>query len=235
MILCDIDNVLATNCGRDTAIGEPIYRTFVQMPTAFHDIRRACVPIHVVTAKAEREARQILAAIGLSAWVDSVIGANKLLWATLLDGVARGRAPTKVSKAFYRRFLSDIGAGPVVMIEDREGHLEDMLSHESIDGGVLVPPILFDGNHVAQWFDLNAALLAALAMVLGTRSVRARSAGMFVADQRIIRLPPERPGLGGVPAVTADQLATGELLRKARLSPISVLRQVRKSVLHRLP
>jgi phosphoglycolate phosphatase-like HAD superfamily hydrolase len=72
MILCDIDNVLATNCGRDTAIGEPIYRTFVQMPTAFHDIRRACVPIHVVTAKAEREARQILAAIGLSAWVDSV-------------------------------------------------------------------------------------------------------------------------------------------------------------------
>src|SRR4029450_14155735 len=101
MILCDIDNVLATNCGRDTAIGEPIYRTFVQMPTAFHDIRRACVPIHVVTAKAEREARQILAAIGLSAWVDSVIGAHNLLWATLLDGVAPAPAPPAGVKGVY--------------------------------------------------------------------------------------------------------------------------------------
>src|SRR4030095_9176813 len=206
MILCDIDNALAAKLGRDTAIGEPI--TFVKVPTAFHDIRRACVPIHVVTAKAEGEAHQILAAIGLRAWVDSVIGANKLLWATLLDGLCLGRAPTKVSKAFCRRFLSDVGAGPVVMIEDRESHLEDMLSHGSIGGGVLAPPILFNGNHVVQWFDLNSALLAALAMVLGTRSVRARSGclsgsqapeDMFVADQRIIRLPPERPASAGCP------------------------------------
>ena len=66
MILCDLDNVLATNRGRDIATGQPIHRTFVGLPPALLDIRQARVPIHIVTKKTEAEARQILAAIGLT-------------------------------------------------------------------------------------------------------------------------------------------------------------------------
>lgn len=229
MILCDLDNVLATNRGRDTATGQPIYRTFVRLPPAFHHIRQAGVPIHIVTKKTEAEAGQILAAIGLTAWVDSVIGANRLLWATLLDGMRRCRAPSKVSKAFCTRFLSAHPTGAVVMIEDRAGHLREMLDHGSIDAGILVPPIRFNGDDVAEWFDVNTALLTAFAMVVGTKTVplRSREDG-FAEDRGIIRLPSQRPGIEGVPVVTADQLATGQVLRSVGFSPVSLLRQARQ-------
>jgi hypothetical protein len=229
MILCDLDNVLATNRGRDTAPGQPIHRTFVGLPPAFLDIRQARVPIHIVTKKTEAEARQILAAIGLTAWVDSVIGANRLLWATLLDGVRRRRAPSNVSKVFCTRFLSAHRTGPVVMIEDRAGHLREMLDHGSIDAGILVPPIRFNGDDVAEWFDVNTALLTAFAMVVGTMAIpRLSREGGFAEDRGMIRLPSQRPGIEGVPAVTADQLATGQVLRSARFSPVSLLRQARR-------
>jgi len=229
MILCDLDNVLATNRGRDTATGQPIHRTFVGLPPAFLDIRQARVPIHIVTKKTEAEARQILAAIGLTAWVDSVIGANRLLWATLLEGVRRRRAPSNVSKVFCTRFLSVHRTGPVVMIEDRAGHLREMLDHGSIDAGILVPPIRFNGDDVAEWFDVNTALLTAFAMVVGTTAIpRPSREGGFAEDRGMIRLPSQRPGIEGVPAVTVDQLATGQVLRSARFSPVSLLRQARE-------
>jgi len=229
MILCDLDNVLATNRGRDTAIGQPIHRTFVRLPPALLDIRQARVPIHVVTKKTEAEAEQILAAIGLSGWVDSVIGANRLLWATLLDGVRRCRAPSKVSKVFCTRFLSARRTGAVVMIEDRPGHLREMLDHGSIDAGILVPPIRFNGDDVVEWFDVNAALLTAFAMVVGTSvaPLRIRDDG-FTEDRGMIRFPSQRPGTEGVPLVTAEQLATGQVLQRVRASPVSLLRQVRQ-------
>ncbi|HEX2439011.1 MAG TPA: hypothetical protein VHT71_11965 [Methylomirabilota bacterium] len=228
MILCDLDNVLATNRGRDTAVGQPIHRTFVRLPPALLDIRQARVPIHVVTKKTEAEAAQILAAIGLTAWVDSVIGANRLLWATLLDGVRRRRAPSTVSKVFCTRFLSAHRTGAVVMIEDRPGHLREMLDHGSIDAGILVPPIRFNGDDVVEWFDVNAALLTAL-MIVGTTAVPLRSGeDGFAEDRGIIRLPSQRPGIDGVPAVKSDQLATGQVLRNAGFSPVSLLRHARQ-------
>jgi hypothetical protein len=231
MILCDLDNVLATNRGRDTATGQPIYRTFVRLPPAFLDIRQARVPFHVVTKKTEAEAAQILAAIGLTAWVDSVIGLNRLLWATLLDGVRRCRAPSTVSKVFCTRFLPASRTGAVVMIEDRAGHLREMLDHGCIDAGILVPPIRFNGDDVAEWFDVNTALLTAFAMVVGTHAVPRRSRGDGVPEDRgVIRLPSQRPGVEGVPVVTADQLATGQVLRSVGFSTVSLLRYARQQL-----
>jgi hypothetical protein len=94
--------------------------------------------------------------------------------------------------------------------------------------GILVPPIRFNGDDVVEWFDVNAALLTAL-MIVGTTAVPLRSGeDGFAEDRGIIRLPSQRPGIDGVPAVKSDQLATGQVLRNAGFSPVSLLRHARQ-------
>src|SRR4051812_23284378 len=170
MILCDLDMVLATSNGSDTRAGQPIHRTFREVPAELDLIKRDGIPFHVVTAKVEQEARLVIQAIGLDDHVTSVIGANRLLWPSVWLALKKGRMPTSISKAFWRKAIradkSESEPPCVVMIEDRRSNLLEMLRHGSIHVGILVPPIRLAGESVVEWFDLGFALGLARALVL---------------------------------------------------------------------
>lgn len=167
MILCDMDGVLATGRGMDTARGEPIYRTFTEPPAELERIRADDIPFHVVTAKVEAEATQVLRAVGLDGHIASVIGADRLFWPTVWTAVRRRRLPSSLTKSVYRRVLPTRQDQRVVMIEDRHEHLSDMLAANVIDFGILVPPISITDDRITEWFDLNLALWVARKLVTG--------------------------------------------------------------------
>ena len=171
MILCDMDMVLATSGGTDTAVGHPIYRTFKDPPSELDLIRKDEIPFYIVTAKVENEARTILNAIGLEKYVTSVVGANSLVWPTLWRAIKNGRLPNSISKAFWRNVVQDTLARDktkcIVMIEDRPENLLDMFEMGCIDVGILVPQIRLAGEFIVEWFDLGLALGLARNLVLG--------------------------------------------------------------------
>ncbi len=167
MILCDMDGVLATGPGMDTARGEPIYRTFTERPEELGRIRAAGISLHIVTAKVEAEATQVLQAIELDEYITSVISADRLFWPSVWAALRRKRLPNRLSKIACGTMLPEHETGRVVMLEDRREHLCDMLAAEAIDFGVLVPPIVIGEGRIVEWFDLNLALRVAKDLSLG--------------------------------------------------------------------
>jgi len=165
MILCDIDGVLATAIGQDTTPGEEIYRTFLEPLDELARIQADGIPLHVVTAKIEAEAWQVLRAVRLENAFTSLIGAEKLFWPTIMSNARRGRLPRSLSKVGFRQYVPATGDSPVVMIEDRVEHLRDMLHSGVIDFGILVPGMSFVDGYVTEWFDLNLALGVARRLV----------------------------------------------------------------------
>lgn len=167
MILCDMDGVLATGSGRDTAPGEPIYRTFTEPPGELELIRAAGIPFHIVTAKVEAEAVQVLEAIGLDPHIESIVGANQLFWPSVWGAVTRGRFPRTLVKSAYRTVLPAQQGQRIVMLEDRRDNLREMLAADAIDCGILVPSIRIARGHLVEWFDVNLALGLARQLAVG--------------------------------------------------------------------
>jgi len=158
MILCDLDNVLATSGGLDIGHGQPIHRTFLTPPPELEQIRLAGIPFHVLTKKPESEAWQVLRAIGLDRYVTSVVGATALFWPSVWHALSHRTLPTSISKTFFARTLSPSPEASVVMIEDRRENLHDMFDAGIIDIGILVPPIRVSDERVVEWFNLNIVL-----------------------------------------------------------------------------
>jgi hypothetical protein len=167
-----MDGVLAVGPHRDTEWHQPIFRTFSEVPEEFGHIREAGVSLHLVTAKVEVEAAQVLRAIGLHDHFDSIIGADRLFWPSLWSAARKGRLPGSLAKSACRRILAANEGRPVVMIEDQAHNLIEMLAAGAIDFGILVPPFTRSGNRVDEWFDLNLALR--LARELTTEAVDLR-------------------------------------------------------------
>jgi hypothetical protein len=250
LILCDMDGVLATGPGTDTACGQPIYRTFVKVPDELGRIRAAGIPIHVVTAKVEAEASQVLQAVGLDGHVASVVGADRLFWPSVWAGVRKGRLPRSVSKSLCRRLLQQDQAERVVMIENYHPHLCEMLAAGAIDLGILVPPISMDGGRISAWFDIDLALRVAREFVIGTLDPAELSGGncalyrwdgedLHQVDLSYLSVITEGcgyllrlPGLsvedsaGSAPAV--EDLQTGNVLLSGRRSLVSTVRVGRR-------
>lgn len=252
MILCDMDGVLATGPAGDTAWGEPIYRTFREIPPELDRIRAAGISLHVVTAKVEAEAIQVLEAIGLDAHVASVVGADQLFWPSVLAAIKNRRLPRSLSKSVYRVTLAAGRAGRVVMLEDRQQHLHDMLAAGVIDFGILVPPITITEGYIRESFDLDLAFRMARELASGKLqpaelvsldvSVYGWQSGVpesfdlagleaFPRGERyLLHLPKvtfaEAPSSG--PAV--DCLDTGRVLVPARANVVSTVRAGRRFV-----
>lgn len=255
MILCDLDMVLATSGGDDTFAGRPIYRTFAARPHEFDQILEAGIPFFVVTAKVEKEARQVISAIGLDRYVTSVIAADHLFWPTLRESVAKLRVPKSISKAFWRSALERSNwelctSRRVVMIEDRKANLFDMLAYRTIDVGILVPPTRVQGDVIRQWFDLRLVLRLALNLALGIsdvpesdkRSVKVSQfsgSGLSVVDaerffferatgRHLIEVPASLSSLQQAERLTLHSWATGHTLKASRGDVVSLLRACRR-------
>ena len=251
MILCDMDGVLATGEAGDTATGGPIYRTFHEIPPELATIRDSGVSMHVVTAKVESQARQVLHAIGLASHFDSVVGADRLFWPTVWESVKRRRIPRAVSKQACRRLLPDPRGDAVVMIEDHPGHLHDLLSAGLIDFGILVPKISVVGGKPRTWFDLDLVFRIARSLSThrpsevdleraditlhrweedGPESIDGWKNILMADDHRfLIRLSPlEPPDEDGRPA-GADSLHTGEALKSAGVGVVGGVRLARRT------
>lgn len=252
MILCDMDGVLATGRGMDTAHGHPIYRTFIELPEQLGRIREAGIALHIVTAKVEAEAVQVLEAIGLEPYITSVVGANRLFWPTVWAALRKGHLPGSLTKSVYPSVLPAREGRRVVMIEDRRDHLCDMLAAGVIDFGILVPPISVSGDRVASWFDLDLALGMARELETGAHEL-ARwvcpgvSAYSWRGGEARELEPSEYPAAvegGGcffsIPALphadprsqgpTLDALDTGKVLRPGRTNLVTTVRAGRRVV-----
>ena len=164
-----MDGVLAVGPHRDTEWNQPIYRTFVDPPAEFDSIHAAGVSMHLVTAKVEAEAHQVLEAIGLDRHFASVVGADRLFWPTLWAAARKRRVPEALTKSVCRGILQPQDGMRVVMIEDQAQNLVEMLTAGAIDFGILVPAFTISGERVEQWFDLDLALR--IARELATRPV----------------------------------------------------------------
>lgn len=175
MILSDLDGVLAMGPGRDTSPGDMIYRTFSEVPRGLLQARNQGVPLHLVTAKVEGEARQVLAAVGLETHFASVIGADRLFWTTLRRALHTLRMPSAVFKSGYRSFIKAPGYQPIVMIEDNRNNLLEMLASGAIDYGILLPPIRIEEGLVVRGFDLGLALDLASHLATGNQTLEAFS------------------------------------------------------------
>lgn len=250
MILCDMDGVLATGPGRDTMPGEPIYRTFARAPEELERIGAAGIPLHVVTAKVESEAAQVLEAIGLDAHIASVIGANRLFWPTVWAAVRRRRLPSSLVKSVYRTVLPARQGGWVVMLEDRRENLREMLAAGAIDFGILVPPISVSEGRVVQWFDLDLALRLARELATGgpgaldlsglgvslrrwngdaTEEIDAEDGrAMREGERYLIRLPSLSFAASSGP--TLERLDTGRVLTPGRANVVTTVRAGRRAV-----
>jgi hypothetical protein len=252
MILCDIDGVLATGPTGDTAVGEPIYRTWPHVPEELQRIRDAGIPFHVVTARVGAEAAQVLRAIGLDGYPDSVTSADSLFWPSVWAALRRGRIPEALSKGAYRPIRAEPGSGPVVMIENHQPHLIDMLAAGIIDFGVLVPPITIKADQVSRWFDLELALRLARKLVTNddpSSELRTSGIGVFAwteddleeldarhlpltlqPGKHLFRLPGFSSTAGSPSAPTLGSLDTGQILDPGGGSLVTAVRQGRRLV-----
>lgn len=250
MILCDMDGVLATGEGGDTAFGRRIYRTFREIPQALRIIADDPTPFHVVTAKTEAEAEQVVEAIGVETYVDSVVGADRLFWPTVWTALKQGRLPDSLSKASCLRNLSNREGSTVVMIEDHRAHLVDMLMSGTIDHGVLVPRIAASGDRLATWFDLDLALTLGWELATGrgypagwiSRGVRilgwkeelkelvpCREMPADDGDDRFVLELPEVVFPGGTSAgPQLESLDTGRLLQPGKPNVVTGVRAARR-------
>lgn len=250
MILCDMDGVLATGAGRDTECGEPIYRTFLDPPEELEFIRAAGVPLHVVTAKLEAEAAQVLKAIGLEGHIESVIGANRLFWPSVRAAVTKGQRPRALVKSVYRDLLPTDNAARIVMLEDRRQHLWEMFDAGAIDFGILVPGISFSENRVVRWFDLNLALRLARGLATGEldatdlcqldvsihlwRRGRAerlelgQHLELLEGERYLLVLPSRSPGGSSSAVPTLEGLNTHFVLRPVGPSLVGTVRALRR-------
>lgn len=252
MILCDMDGVLATGLGRDTTPGEPIYRTFTEAPDELELIRAAGIPFHVVTAKVEAEAAQVLDAIGLHPRIESIIGANRLFWPSVWAAARKGRLPESLAKSVYRRVLPTPQGARIIMLEDRQENLHEMLAAGAIDRGVLVPPISVSGGRIVEWFDVNLAFRVARGLAMGSMSAAdltrldisihrwhegdlepldpADAAGILEGERYLLRLP----GLSfdGSPSAgpSLESLDTGRVLMAGRRDLVTTVRAGRRVV-----
>jgi len=252
VILCDMDGVLATGEAGDTATGRPIYRTFREIPPELARIRDAGVPMHVVTAKVEPQARQVLHAVGLESCFDSVVGADRLFWPTVWDSFKRGRVPRAVSKKACRKLLPDPRGRAVVMIEDHPGHLQELLSAGLIDLGILVPKILVVGGEARTWFDLDLALRIARALTTGKPSeINLELTGVSIhrwvegvaeeiddlendlmeeGHRFLMRLPTLRPPEVNDRADGVSPLHTGQVLKSTGFGVVGAVRATRRAL-----
>lgn len=246
MILCDMDGVLATGPRGDTTCGEPIYRTFMDITDELERIRAAGVPIHVVTAKVEAEAAQVLQAIGLEDHVASVVGADRLFWPSLWAAARARRLPNALSKSLCRRLLPRGQEERAVMIENHHPHLREMLAARAIDLGILVPPIAMEGNRITTWFDLNLALRIAREFATGTldsEDLSGRGVQLYAWNgDRPERLDPSRlpsitlggqhlihlPGLSVEDSPAVEALHTGSILRPGGANVVTTVRAGRR-------
>lgn len=252
MILCDMDGVLATGPGGDTAHDEPIYRTFTEPPDELDLIRACGIPFHVVTAKVEAEAAQVLEAIGLRDRIASVIGANRLFWPTLWAAIRKGRLPRSLAKSVYRTVLPARGDRPVVMLEDRRENLCEMLAAGAIDYGILVPPISTSEGRIVEWFDVNLALRVARELARGSadaaglsrldlsirpwrngeteRREREGVAMILEGERYLLRLPALSFADMPAPGPTLESLDTGWVLTRGRRDLVTTVRAGRRVV-----
>jgi hypothetical protein len=232
MILCDIDGVLAMGPAGDTAVGEPIYRTFPQTLLELQRVRDAGVEFHVVTARVQAEAVQVLEAIGIDRYVDSIISADRLFWPTVWNALRRGKLPHSLSKSGCSPLLPKAGGRPVVMIENHYPHLQDMLSAGVIDYGFLVPPIQLRDGMVAQWFDLERVLRLARELVTGAATAELGDLGMLAEQigtgRYLFRLPPANPAAAN--SRDLQSLHTGCVLRRGSPNLVAVVRASRRFV-----
>lgn len=231
MILCDIDGVLAFGPdGGDTKPGQLIYPTFRKRPAELETIRAAGIPLYIVTAKVEAEARQILAAIDLLQEVDGVVGADRLFWSTLALELSERRFPSVIRKSVSRKILPGAPGSAVVMIEDRRSNLEEMLDSGSIDLGILVPPRRVAAQVGYECFDLELALRLARMRIEGTLNLEdIKSEGVEVRDpggNRGGRVRAGPPQLLEIPRFCTFPDSAIE----SRISPVGVLRGSRREV-----
>jgi hypothetical protein len=227
VILCDLDGVLAVGPDGDAAPSRPIYRTFVRVPEALDQVRETGTPLHLVTARVGKEAGQILAAIGLDGHFDQVVAAEQLFWPTVRQALKRRTVPSSLSKTTYRHHVRITTGSRVVMIENHRGHLEEMLDSDSIDFGVLVPPVRFSEGKVVAWFDLDAAIALAHSLVFPPGGAGART------PARIFEIPRLSPHESRGSYPTIDSLYTGQTLDAKRGNVVSAVRAAR-GVLRRL-
>lgn len=256
MILCDMDGVLARGGTGDTVPGGSIYRTFQEVPEELERIRAAGIPVHLVTAKEEAEASQVLHAVGVSQYIESIVSANQMFWPTVRRAITRGRVPRNLAKSTARRLLRGPPDGVVVMLEDRGEHLWAMLADGAIHFGILLPPIVVSGGRIVEWYDLDLALRVARRLVQEDLDMR-ELAGIG-ADVRILRdgalhsvhlethpgpLVGERylvqmPTLSGAEidgsGPTLDSLDTGRVLEAGRGTVVSWVRSALR-ILRRKP
>jgi hypothetical protein len=234
VILCDMDGVLAMGPRGDTAPREFIYRTFVEYPTALRRIREAGIPVHLVTAKVEAEARQVLRAIELEGDFTSIIGADQLFWPTLRSALRRRRLPAAIAKSTFRSVLEVPPGRPVVMIEDNRGNLLEMLGEGAIDFGILVPPLRMEGERLARGFDLELAFSVARRL----SDPRLDPATLAEDDIPLLRSHggyllhlPELRDVGGAPPLPdLKALTTGVVLQASGADVVSAIRAGRRLV-----
>lgn len=252
MILCDLDGVVAVGPEGDTKPGAPIYRTFAKVPSELETIGAAEIPLHLVTAKVEPEARQVLEAIGLDHQITSVLGANRLFWPSIWVEIRRrGRLPRSIRKSVCRRVLRDRDRGSVVMLEDRLENLEEMLAADAIDHGILIPPLRLGGDRVLAWFELDLALRIARELAtgkleapevsrLGISVYRWRSDRLEPVQEPltsvqgpsryVLRLPSRSYGDDPTAAPTLEALDTGRVLAPGRPTVVGAVRAGRRAL-----
>ena len=234
MILCDMDGVLAMGPRGDTTPREPIYRTFVEYPAELRRIRESGIPLHLITAKVEAEARQVLRALGLEGDFASIIGADRLFWPTVRSSLRSGRFPRAIRKSAFRSILEVPSGRPVVMIEDNRGNLLEMLAAGAIDYGILVPPFHMEGERVIRGFNLELAFRVARQLVQleldsdslanhGTPLLRWRSGYLL----QLVEL--EDPSETS-PLPALDSLTTGIVLQASGAELVSAVRAGRRLV-----
>lgn len=247
MILCDMDGVLARGPIRDTAPGHPIYRTFVERPVELERIRTAEIPIHLVTAKEEAEASQVLRAVGVAEYFHSIVSANQMFWPTVRSALMKGRLPGTIAKSTARRLVPSPRSGVVAMVEDRREHLQAMLEDRAVTFGILVPPIVVSDGRVTNWFDLDLTLRVARGLVqgtlgaadladLGARVARFRTgsleavdleleAGPLVGHGYLVEVPPLGSSDASHDAPSLESLDTGHTLRAGPRTTVSMVRE----------
>ena len=247
MILCDLDGVLAVGPRRDTERGAPIYRTFKEPPEELLAIQDAGIPLHIVTAKVEAEAKQVLDAIGLSAGWDSVIGADRLFWPTVRAALRERRVPSALLKSTFRKAIPTQGERPIVMIEDQADNLREMLSASAIDFGILVPRFSISENRIEAGFDLNRALelarrlsegrgfLDALETLRSSAADQEREKGITGSDRELERFPDPHGSVFQIPAwdralpsLSLDAFDTGHALTAHRGNIVTMVRYARR-------
>lgn len=249
MILCDMDGVLALGPEGDTGWHQPIFRAFSESPEELDKIHARGIPLHLVTAKVEGEALQVLQAIGLDGHFSSVIGADRLFWPAIRGGLRRRRVPESLAKSAFLSILPRPVDRYVVMIDDRSHNLVEMMEAGSIDFGILVPPIICSTGHIESWFDLNLAFRLARELTTGRldlSSLRAKGVTTFEPAPRtlgtgsartrrdfegvVLSLPSVSLHRSGAVPIPLESLDTGACLLPCRWNVVTVARTIRSLI-----